>query len=289
MLNLYNIKIDFKKDFVDILRSRLKLEGYDTSKINDKDICFSYFNLKKRLISTKVRKIKIANEFKCPKFLNEGLKLLKEKIKNGENINSYLSKRILDLDYNDDLLNDWGIYHLHLGDKIEKNTKFINRTGPLLFVRFYEEYAYFINVYNHGAWTNQQMIRILHNNWPESIEQYRLKDIESIFPKPTDKEYLMLRKSHISTLVEVEKGVIYFPIGMGYMSSGHSTEVIRLCDYHSRIINKYEEYVKNNVVDIINKIKNCGGIILDKFYFRLWLEDDKVFAYEVYSGSKIEL
>src|SRR5699024_12765598 len=62
MLNLYNIKIDFKKDFVDILRSRLKLEGYDTSKINDKDICFSYFNLKKRLISTKVRKIKIANE-----------------------------------------------------------------------------------------------------------------------------------------------------------------------------------------------------------------------------------
>ena len=127
MLNTYNIKIDFKKDFIDILRSRLKLEGYDTSKINDKDICFSYFNLKKRLISTKVRKIKIANEFKCPKFLNEGLKLLKEKIKNGENINSYLSKRILDLDYHDDLLNDWGIYHLHLGDKVEKNTSDLNK------------------------------------------------------------------------------------------------------------------------------------------------------------------
>lgn len=54
---------------------------------------------------------------------------------------------------------------------------FVNRTGPVLFARFDEQNAYLINVWSHGNWTNQDMIRIIHNNWPESIEDLkRLQD-----------------------------------------------------------------------------------------------------------------
>jgi hypothetical protein len=44
------------------------------------------------------------------------------------------------------MLNDWGIHHLHLGTKISKNTGFVERTGPLLFVKFEKNVAYFIGV-----------------------------------------------------------------------------------------------------------------------------------------------
>ncbi|MGJ0909207.1 hypothetical protein [Clostridium botulinum] len=284
----YNVEINFKQDWINRLKRELESYGYNVKETRD-DICFSYFNLKKRLIKAIPRKVLISKEFKCPKELKNGLSLLKNKIEKGENIHPYLSKRILDLSYHDDLLNDWGIYHLHLGTEIDKNTKFIKRTGPLLFARFDERHVYFINVYKHGAWTKQEMIRILHENWSESIKQFRMKEIESVMPKLTDKQYAMLRKSHVTTMVEVEKGAVYFPIGMGYMSSGHSTEAIRLCDHYSNIFRDYEKYVKDNIASIVKSIKDRSGNISNKIHFHLWLENNKVFAYELYSNSMIEL
>ncbi|WP_206406623.1 hypothetical protein [Clostridium sp. ATCC 25772] len=284
----YNVIINFKQDWISRLKKELESYGYIVKETGD-DICFSYFNLRKRLIQPIPRKVMISNQFKCPKEFKKALNLLKDKIEKGENIYPYLSKRILNLSYHDDLLNDWGIYHLHLGTEIDKNTKFIKRTAPLLFARFDEGHAYFINIYKHGAWTKQKMIRILHENWPESIGQFRMKEIESVTPKLTDKQYAMLRKSHVTTIVEVEKGVVYFPIGMGYMSSGHSMEVIRLCEHYSNVLYDYEKHIKDNIVAIVKLIKDRGGNISNKLHFHLWLEKNKIFAYELYSNSKIEL
>ena len=66
---------------------------------------------------------------------------------------AHLSRKIVDLDYDDDLLNDWDIYHLHLGTNLHIDG-FVKRTGPMLFVRFNEQNAYFKNVMGHGSWTN---------------------------------------------------------------------------------------------------------------------------------------
>ena len=99
---------------------------------------------------------------------------------NGEDIRSYLGKEILDIDYHDEFLNDWGIHHLHLGTNLNKKTGFMGRTGPVLFVRFDKEYAYFINIYDHGAWIKQKIIKILHNNWPKTILQFKMKAVNSL-------------------------------------------------------------------------------------------------------------
>ena len=56
------------------------------------------------------------------------------KIRKGEDL-THLSKRITDLDYNDALLNDCGIHHLHLGIDVD-DSGFDTRIGPLLFVHF---------------------------------------------------------------------------------------------------------------------------------------------------------
>lgn len=53
----------------------------------------------------------------CPSELQFGLDLVMTNIEQGVDLGPYLSKKIADLDYDDDLLNDWGVHHLHLGTK----------------------------------------------------------------------------------------------------------------------------------------------------------------------------
>jgi len=285
----YNVKIDFVGDWRQRLRKELQERGYNTKNIKDKDVSFAYFNLKLRQIEATPRKVLISKEFQCPKELEYGLQLLKNKIETGKDITGNLSKKILELNYHDDLLNDWGIHHLHLGIDISKKNGFVERTEPLLFARFDNDNAYLINTYKHGEWTKQEMIKILHNNWPESIKQFKMNDIEGLEFKPSDADYKKLRKSHISTLVEVDKNVVYFPIGMGYASSGHSTEAIRASDYYFKVIRNYEKCVKDNILQIAKSLAEKGVDLGYNLSFHLWLENNRVIAYEQYTNSFIDL
>jgi hypothetical protein len=98
--------------------------------------------------------------------LQPGIDLVGSKIELGIDLRPHISRKIVDLHFDDDLLNEWDIHHLHLGTTLDANG-FVKRTGPVLFVRFDRQNAYFINVLGHGSWTNQDMIRIIHRKWPE--------------------------------------------------------------------------------------------------------------------------
>lgn len=275
----YDVQIDFIRDFNMNLKRQLEGLGFKDN-VSCKDACFQLLNLKRRLVSQKPRKVLLSKEFTCPEYLKEGLNLLKEKIEKGENIQHHLSKGILDLNYHDDLLNDWGIHHLHLGTQFGQDKRFIKRTGPVLFARFDNDYAYFINVMKHGNWANQGLVKIIHRNWPDSIKQFRMDGVTGISPKPNNEEYKLLRKAHVTTFVEVEQGVVYFPIGMGYMSSGHSTDVIRTCDFYMNRLRVYEEHVKKNIAYLAKEIRAKGIDLGNSLVFLLGIEDNDVYAFE---------
>lgn len=282
----YNIEMNFVEDYLNFCRLRLEEKGYKLK--SNKDADYKLFNLQKRIIIPKKRNVLISKEFNCPEYLKKGLEILKEKIKEGKDITSHLSKKISNLDYNDDLLNDWGIYHLHLGEKYESNGNFAERTGLLLFARFDDENAYFINIYKHGSWSKQEMVRILHNNWSKSIEQFKTP-FEST-TRFSDKQYSAMRKSHLYTFIEVEKNAVYMPIGVGYMSSGHSTEVIELCDRNWNLLKEFEIYIKQKIGEIVKETeKKKGSSIGNRFKFFLWLENSQALAYEFKNGIEIEL
>ncbi|MER2058058.1 MAG: hypothetical protein ABTA16_04495 [Niallia sp.] len=174
------------------------------------------------------------------------------------NLGPFFSKRIVDLDYDDDLLNDWGIHHLHLGTTLESNG-FVNRTGPVLFARFDEQNTYLINVWSHGNWTNQDMICIIHNNWPESIEDYRLKEVTGLDQSVTDRDIQIARKAHSMLFIEPEPGVIYVPPGMGLTSAGTGIEVIRVSDYYADLMMTYEDVIRDSIAELIEMVKAEGG------------------------------
>lgn len=101
-----------------------------------------------------------------------------------------------------------------------------------------------------------------------------------ISPKPNNEEYRLLRKAHVTTFVEVEQGVVYFPIGMGYMSSGHSSDVIRTCDFYNNRLRVYEEHVKKNIAHLVKEIRAKGIDLGDSLVFLLGIEDNDVYAFE---------
>ncbi|MFJ8267239.1 hypothetical protein [Peribacillus asahii] len=283
----FDLKIDFKRDWIAFLERMLIKEGYNREDISS-DVRFQYFNFVRRLISPLPRKVLISKEFYCPEELKEGLDIIIEKIQKGVNLKPHLSKNILNLNYHDDLLNDWGIHHLHLGTTIDKSG-FSNRTGPVLFVRFDNKHAYIINAMKHGSWAKQEMIRIIHNNWPKSIESFQLNGVTAASPALTDKQYKEARRSRSIVLVEAEKGAVYGPLGMGYATSGHSVEVTRTCDFFAIRLREYEKYIKENIGSLVRRMRGKGIEIRGNLNFLLGIENDVVYAFEVNNRVFIEL
>jgi hypothetical protein len=283
----YEIKMDFYRDWISHLTKFLEQAGY-TPATDQKDVSLQYFNLVRRLVRPIPRKVLIAKEFKCRPKLQSGLDLVKEKIEQGIDLRPHLSTKIIDLDYDDDLLNDWGIYHLHLGTTLRADG-FVKRTGPVLFARFDEQNAYFINVMEHGSWTNQEMIRIIHRNWPESIERFRLKDVTGLSKPVTDKDIKAYRAAHVNSIIEPEPGVIYGPPGMGIMTAGTGLEVVRASDYYAFLMRNYEDTIKENIDELAEKAKDEGVDLGKKLSFILKIEGKNVLAYEENHNIRVDL
>ncbi|HBL12133.1 MAG TPA: hypothetical protein DD379_12130, partial [Cyanobacteria bacterium UBA11162] len=196
-----------------------------------------------------------------------------------EDLRPHLSKRIGNLDYNDLLLNDWGIYHLHLGTTLDASG-FITRTGPVLFARFDHKRAFLINVMKHDNWSRQEFIRILHENWPDSIESFRPYGIQKLKYVPSDTDIKDCRKAGIQTAVQLEEGIVYLPIGGGYAVSGISVDVRIQSNCWIKTIKNWEKYVRDNYLLMVEQAMPNGITFGSKLKFRLIIDDPQVYVLE---------
>lgn len=275
------VEINLLEDWTNILKDELESQGYNTTGLNDEKIGILYFSSKMRLISTKPRNVLLSDGFICPQELQDGLELLKQKIINGENIRPNQSRFLKKLNVKDGLLFDWDIHHLHLGTTIESDG-FINRTGPLLYVRFDENNAYFLNVENHGAWTMQELLRIIHRNWPESIENFRVEGAVALSTNFSDEDLKNLRNAQVNSLIEVESGAIYIGPGWGIVASGDSGKAVM--DYldYVRALKKLEKKIKDDAVIFLTPVfKNLDFITNTNLNFKLEKQNDIFLLNEV--------
>jgi hypothetical protein len=277
---VYQVNMNFDKDFVENLIAELADHNINMDLSDDSEkVKINFFNFKKRLITPAPRQVLKSKEFTCSTDQNEGLKLVEDKIIKGEDLLPHLSRQLTNLNYNDSLLNDWGIYHLHLGTIIEPDN-FINRTGPVLFARFDNDKAYLINVMGHGSWTKQQMIKVLHDNWPESIDMYRLKGVIGLSHVPTDDDVKAARKFGVNTSIQLEPGVVFTNIGGGYTTSKKSIEVMQTMIYYNKVIEQLEQYVRDNAEKMGEQLKEEYAFTGTKLTFKLAIENGEYFAIE---------
>lgn len=207
------------------------------------------------ILPARVYAVKKSPEYKQSQYLSQfsaGLELIEKNFKLGVSNFAHQSKGAA-TDRLDLLLNQWGIYHLHLSDHIEPNG-FCSRTGPVLFCFFDQHSVYFLDILEHGTahrtvWVNEDILRIIKTNWPRILDQYKLNGVSGDSRNLTPEEKLLLRKKHGNSNLEID-GDCYVSPGFGLLGSGtslryamksnkiieHMAKVFEICkkdgDYH---------------------------------------------------------
>jgi hypothetical protein len=203
---------------------------------------------------------------------------VRQKVEAGTDLRPHLSRRLTDLDFNDSLLNDWNIYHIHLGVTLDPDG-FVKRTGPVLLAKFEDKEAYFLNVEPHGQWASQRLLEIVQNNWPKIAEPFKLSKVVGPEFIPTDIEVALLRRNRITPLVTIA-GSTMAPMGGGITMAGGSADVVRACTKLAGRLRRMESEVERAVL-------SQPGTTPRKF--RLEIRGAEAFAVEDLTGSSFKL
>lgn len=286
------LDISLRDDFQSIVYQDLLRAGYADA--NSKDAVYQYYNLMKRKITVKPRTVLFSKEFKCPVGYELALSEFVEKAKKGVDLTPFQSQKIKLSAYNDLLLNDWDIQHFHLSRRY-RNDGFVSRSQYQIFARVTDETVYLIQIYRHDAedlYSKIEMVRILRDNWPETVERFHMGNVAELTEKMDDHQYGMLRDAHAMTFVELGKNQVYFPIGGGYMSSGHSASALRQADNWLNRLSAIQLNIKNNAEWIGKTINRYMGRIEPYCNLQirlLWIDSiDKLTMCELNSGLIIQ-
>ncbi len=250
------LKSDFFGDWLNILKDILQNHwGYDISGVTDDELPYVYFNAEKRRPERRIRTVETSDVFSCPSDLQMGWERLKNLVESGGDLTPNLSKLVRKLNNKDSLLNDWGVHHFHLGEALKGN--YIERTGPLLFALVTRDNFYAINVFQHGAWADQDIVETLHRNWPDALSSYRLNNVISA-TEVSESERLILRAKNVNGMFTVSDGTVYAPIGGGVVTSGYNALSILKTDKQRRLLKGLEEKLQSQLVNLKERLYEHG-------------------------------
>jgi hypothetical protein len=212
------LKLDLEKDFAEVLRQRLAAAGYPP--INgetNKDTITRYLNVLNRRIERRARETKKAAGFSCPPEHQACLDALLKVSEAGGDLRPYQSRAMETDNYDDGMLNAWGLHHFHMGT--EPHPRFPTykaRTGQLLYGVVTDETLYCLCVLPHKHWSDQELIELLDKNFPELTAKSTLKgQLKGLAVRYSDADVQKLRNAGINTLTETSTGNIIAPPGGG--------------------------------------------------------------------------
>ena len=178
---------------------------------------------RRRTVPTSKRRIVEAEGFDCPPEVLDGYSLFKGKVNQGADLLPYLSIQIENLRTRDQLLNDWGVHHFHMGISRKTNKPdFVERTGPVLLAVVKPDTLYAIGFWHH-EFASKEVLEIMHKNWPNLMGE-PMKGVVGIEnPNKTAEEISALRKAGIITSSQIGNQVFFSP-GGGYSSTGDNIQ-----------------------------------------------------------------
>lgn len=218
-----------------IMREELVDIGRDIAGLDDNDKIFvAYFNTCLLFPKPQTYYVHVHNDFVCPQENQSGYELLEKKIRGGEKFSAHLSRSTKKTENYDLMLYDWGIYHFHLGTTIEKDG-YIQRTSKLLYAYINNNHIYFLGIFDHGKWNDQQLIELIHKYYPWSVKEWMVDGTPTkVF---SEEERKNLRKVHVNTFITVSDGTSYMGPGWGITAAGTSAKVrMRANDKHHEAI-----------------------------------------------------
>lgn len=257
--------------------------------ITPRKLILNYFNTRRLRISIKPRRVNLSREIHVPSQHNEGFKLICESSKRGISLMPHQSDRILNPALNDKLLNDWNIYHLHLGATPDLNKKgFMGRTSALLYLMISEEDVYCIDVMSHRDFSKQRLLSIVHNNWPHLLEGWKLNSVMA-GQNISDDDLQKMRKINVNTSIKMDDGTLYYAPGGGYASDGTSLQVVMQANRLYRDCQHLMDLTISNLKTFVDEYHKKFVFLSMPFHFHLQIIRGEAFAREQNSGAMLRL
>lgn len=274
------ILMDLESDLNLMTSERLRERGYKpTADVTD-DVRFSMlYTYTERAVMPLKYKIEVSRQLKTnPQYplLAPVIQEITQRLESGEVVIPYLSKLASVPNRTaDNLLNYWGIHHLHLNSiKTVGSDGKVQRADYLLFVRFEDEVAYLIDIRPHrlSNWADLSLLEILDANWPHLHAPLNIAA-----PKLNIEEIKALRKYNTNHLVEVNGRVLSPRIGM--MTNGVSIDVF----FRHR---QLRDQLKKVETDVRQDYYKFFGLSANWFVHVMLIElnDSEFILKEVHSG-----
>jgi len=244
------IEMDLKRDIARQLVSLIRSWGYECA--DDEpllEIGCRFQMLQARVPPPQPRELIFATGFICPPDQQRGLWEFRVRSRSGAPLKPFLSRTSQKADFRDGMLIDWGILHFHLSDELQADG-FVRRSDDVLFAMVRENAIYCIGFWPHKSWSKQDVIGIVHDNWPRLIEQYRVKGLVGLSRPITDQDVEKLRKANINTIVEPRPAAFYLGPGGGMASSGHSIVAVTKTSYLLDVIEHLEDEARKSLETI---------------------------------------
>ena len=283
--------MNFTSDLTDIIKQQFDKVGisYDNS-LDVHDLTARYLEMLNRRVIPTPRKVHFSDEIhdSLGKLAHEPDEEQKGKaleawrtvfyirylLVEGENVTRFLSKGVNDSKSQDKMLWDFGMHHFHLDRTLEPSGDFVERSDYLLLAIITGADAYFVDVRPHRdpqrlEWVRQDLLNIVHSNWPELIEANILRGIRG-GGALTDEELKELRRKNINHAAEFGNDVI-FSLGGGMMTDGSSTlcrlRAIKLFDE----IERHQSFFEGQPAELRSGLETKGIEIAGKMEFELVL------------------
>jgi len=253
------VLVNLFADFVDIVRKQFNLD----KSIDSLEVVKLFAWSELRTIPQKKWVVHYSEELTNSDFYMRNqlyIDKIKEKAEKGEKLSTHASVLISDITGKDDMLADWGIYHLHIGhgNKVAKITGFVNRGKELLFVIPSDDNLYFIQVLDHNSWTSFELIETIDKNWPFLLEAYKLKGVAKLAYEPTEKELYKLRKSQLNSSFRI--GASFFMgAGGGIASDGSSVKAVQMAQNLKKILDDYSIQLRNEELELSEVLRQAIG------------------------------
>jgi hypothetical protein len=276
------------------------LKGHLGSKSEDVDVLLKKFhNILVKNVTSTPRAVHLSEELKIhPLYRAEKKHIIDTivgKVEMGEPIKPYLSERSIQSKQHDQALAHFGVHHLHLGEVLQNRGARAGRikgTKSLLFVRFTEADAFFLDILDHGMRTgflNMHLFRVMFAYWPESVESFRLRGAVGVSVKYTDDQAADLLENDVNLIVEMAPGKVFMLPGMGTTTAGTPLAVEQRVDGTIDQLGLLVQMIEENASAVSRCIKRLTRVGYNIIRLRARVRDGLLDVYDANSDCILSL
>jgi hypothetical protein len=189
------------------------------------------------------------------------IEAIQRECETGVDLTPRFSRKHFDVAFNDTLLNDLNVQHLHLGATSE-GERMVKSTSELLFVVIHKDAVYFLDLMYHGAFKQADFVTLLHENWPTLLGE----PLYGWFPTDeplSSEDRARLRAAGVMCPVEVG-GRMYLPPGGGVTTARTSSNVVSWAHAALDDVRDCHHWVVQNQTFIVEFIQQQTGAPVER-------------------------